>query len=147
MRLHLSCDLCHSDRNIETPIHCRTSPCYLNLQFGEIDSFLFYQLRLRFTSTVGSITDFPNLPPDVQQEILNGPGLPPPEGVKPDFTKPENQPSVTIGVSVVCLALVTFSVAARAYSRVVFVRKLRVEDCRLHTISQQTSVISIRPLG
>jgi hypothetical protein len=76
--------------------------------------------------------NFPNLSPEAQQAILDGPGMEPPEGVTPDFSKPENRPAVAIAVASVCITLVTLSVILRAYSRIIIVKKMRLEDCRSH---------------
>ncbi|KAI1129109.1 hypothetical protein F5Y10DRAFT_159979 [Nemania abortiva] len=75
-----------------------------------------------------SILDFPNLSPAEQEAILNGPGMVPPEGVTPDFSRPGNRPDVAIAVSVVCLTLVTLVVSIRAYSRLFIVKSMRLED-------------------
>lgn len=78
------------------------------------------------------IYDFPNLSTAVQQQILDGPAMEPPEGVTPDFSKPESRRVVAIAVSAVCLTLVVISSAIRLYSRLVIVKKMRLEDCRSH---------------
>ncbi|KAI1156218.1 hypothetical protein F4825DRAFT_459217 [Nemania diffusa] len=74
------------------------------------------------------IYDFPNLSTAVQQQILDGPAMEPPEGVTPDFSKPESRRVVAIAVSAVCLTLVVISSAIRLYSRLVIVKKMRLED-------------------
>ncbi|KAI1639272.1 hypothetical protein F4809DRAFT_657787 [Biscogniauxia mediterranea] len=75
------------------------------------------------------LLQFPNLSPEKQQAILDGPGMAPPEGVVPNLADPENSNGLAIAVSVVSISLVTFAILCRAYSRLFFVKKVRLEDC------------------
>lgn len=75
------------------------------------------------------IYDFPNLPPDVQEKIWNSPGLPPPDGVVPDFENPSNRNGEAIALAVVCLFLATTAFLSRAYSRVFIIKKVEMQDC------------------
>ncbi|KAI1763848.1 hypothetical protein GGR53DRAFT_345732 [Hypoxylon sp. FL1150] len=74
------------------------------------------------------LKQFPNLPPAEQQEILNSPGMTPPDGVEPNFDHPPNQNGLAIAISVICLFLVTFSASVRAYSKLALVKRVRLED-------------------
>lgn len=78
---------------------------------------------------MAAINDFPNLPPAVQQAILNGPAETPPEGVTPDFTDPPNGNREALAIIIVCMTLATLAVIGRLYSRAVLVKKLHIEDC------------------
>lgn len=75
------------------------------------------------------IQNFPNLPPEVQEQILNGPARAPPPGVVPNFDNPPNRTPEAIAVIVVCLFFSTAAVLGRIYSRVFILKKVRLEDC------------------
>jgi hypothetical protein len=83
------------------------------------------------------IQDFPNLPPSVQEEILNSPGMVPPDNVTPNLENPPNYNAQAIVVSVVCLTLVVVSSLIRAYSRVVILKTVKLEDCTFQTANLQ----------
>ncbi|KAF7884388.1 uncharacterized protein EAF02_004724 [Botrytis sinoallii] len=72
--------------------------------------------------------DFPNLPTAVQQQILNGPSLMPPEGIIPNFTNPSNSNHEAIIVGAVCLALSTAATLGRIYSRIFITKKVELQD-------------------
>jgi hypothetical protein len=72
-----------------------------------------------------------NLPPALQQSILDGPALLPPSGVKPNFTNPSNGNTSGIMLLVICLFFAITATIGRAYSRLVIQRKLYLEDCEL----------------
>jgi hypothetical protein len=86
------------------------------------------------------IHDFPNLPPSVQEEILNSPGMAPPDHVTPNLENPPNDNTQAIVVSVVCLTLVVLSSLIRAYARVVILKVVKLEDCTFQTASWQPLV-------
>ncbi|KAI1274055.1 hypothetical protein F5Y07DRAFT_374852 [Xylaria sp. FL0933] len=74
------------------------------------------------------MADFYSLPPEKQQEILNGPAVPPPDGVEPNFTNPQSQntaPRVVLGF---CLAVNTILVALRIYGRWIVLKKATIAD-------------------
>lgn len=74
--------------------------------------------------------DFYSLPPEEQQAILNGPAVPPPDNVVPNFTNPQSQntaPRVILGF---CLAVNTILVGLRVYSRLFIVKKTTYADCK-----------------
>lgn len=73
--------------------------------------------------------NFPNYPPAVQQAILDGPAMVPPNGTIPDFDDPPNSNSLGIGIGVMCLFLGTTTFFLRVYSRIFIVKKLQIEDC------------------
>ncbi|KAI1088163.1 hypothetical protein F5B19DRAFT_26596 [Rostrohypoxylon terebratum] len=75
------------------------------------------------------IQNFPNLPSSVQQQILDGPALAPPSGVKPNFIDPPNRNYEAIAVVVVCLFLSTIAAVGRAYSRTFVTKKVELQDC------------------
>lgn len=72
---------------------------------------------------------FFDLPPQLQQEILNGPALAPPNGTVPNLQNPPNQTTMAIVVAVVCLLLGTSVGMLRAFSRIFVSKKLCLEDC------------------
>ena len=63
------------------------------------------------------------------KELLEGPGLKPPIGVKPNFVDPPNQIEALLGVVSLCFIIATFCVAVRAYSRFAILRDYGWEDC------------------
>lgn len=76
-----------------------------------------------------SLADFPNYPPAVQQQILNGPAMMPPNGTIPNLIDPPNHTNEAIAIAVICLLLgVSFGIM-RLYSRLIVSRKLHLEDC------------------
>ena len=62
------------------------------------------------------------------RELLNGPGLKPPPGVKPNFVDPPNQRESLLAVVSLCLIIATFCVIARAYTRFRLIRDYGWED-------------------
>ncbi|XXH04170.1 hypothetical protein Hte_010583 [Hypoxylon texense] len=77
------------------------------------------------------LQQFPNLPPAKQQEILNSPGMTPPEGVEPNFDHPANRNGLAIAISVICITLVTFTALVRAYSKLFLAKRMREPDLGL----------------
>lgn len=75
--------------------------------------------------------NFPSYPPDVQQQILDGPALTPPDGVLPNFDSPPNKNAEAVAVAVVCMLLVATTGLLRVYSGVFVVKKLHFEECKL----------------
>ncbi|KAI0882849.1 uncharacterized protein GGS22DRAFT_41758 [Annulohypoxylon maeteangense] len=74
------------------------------------------------------IFNFPNLPPALQQQILDGPALAPPDGVTPVFKNPPNRNGQAIAVLVVCLFLSTMAAIGRAYSRTFVMKRVQLQD-------------------
>ncbi|KAI1453479.1 hypothetical protein F4805DRAFT_443350 [Annulohypoxylon moriforme] len=74
------------------------------------------------------LQNFPNLPIALQQKILNGPALAPPDGVTPNFIDPPNKNYEAIAVLVVCLFLSTAAAIGRAYSRTFVTKKVQLQD-------------------
>ena len=75
------------------------------------------------------LDNFLNLPPAVQQVILDGPGMLPPTGVTPNFVNPPNHNRAAIAVAVVCLVFVSAATLSRIYSRVFITKKVELQDC------------------
>lgn len=73
--------------------------------------------------------NFPNYPPEVQEAILNGPALTPPDGVVSDFDNPANHNAEALAVAAVCISLALVAACLRAYSRIFVAKKLQLEDC------------------
>lgn len=72
---------------------------------------------------------FFDLPPQLQQEILDGPALAPPNGTVPNLQDPPNHTTMAIIVAVICLFLGTSVGMLRAFSRIFVSKKLYFEDC------------------
>ncbi|KAH8897432.1 hypothetical protein GQ53DRAFT_743130 [Thozetella sp. PMI_491] len=60
--------------------------------------------------------------------FLNGPSSPPPEGVQSNLDNPSNNTPACLAFGVVCTVLTTAAVLVRLYSRLVVVKRLRIED-------------------
>lgn len=73
--------------------------------------------------------NFPNYPPDVQQEILNGAALTPPVGQISNFDDPPNHNTEALAVAVICISLAMMAGLLRVYSRLFVVKKVHLEDC------------------
>lgn len=73
--------------------------------------------------------NFPNLSPEEQEKILNGPAMQPPPGVTPNFAHPHNHNKEATAFLIVCSTLVVSAALTRAYSRVFVMRKVYMEDC------------------
>lgn len=68
------------------------------------------------------------LPPERQEFILNQPALEPPDGRVPNFEHPPNQNALFLSVGIVCLCLSSIACIVRAYSNLVKVRQVKLED-------------------
>ena len=61
----------------------------------------------------------------------NGPGLPPPLGIKPDFEQtPGSFQNLVVMTLVLCLASTSIIVPMRMYIKYFIVKSLRWEDCK-----------------
>ncbi len=74
--------------------------------------------------------DVSNLTPDEQEEVLNGPALPPPPGVVPNFDNPGRWNYWGILTNVLCLTITLAVIGLRAYVKIFCVKKPRIEDCK-----------------
>jgi len=57
--------------------------------------------------------------------------LPPPPGVIPDFEHPESRGHLVVLATAILLPIATFILGLRVYTRVVLVRYLGSDDCKL----------------
>ena len=64
-----------------------------------------------------------------QEEFLNGPGLPPPDGVTPNFTEPPVLQITGYVVLCVCLFISMLVVCMRLYTKARIIRVVSPEDC------------------
>lgn len=77
--------------------------------------------------------DFSSVPPGELQEVLDGPALPPPEGVEPNFDNPPNESTLALGALFTCLSLATIFLLIRFYVRLFIVKKTHLGDCEYFT--------------
>ncbi|KAI0179267.1 hypothetical protein GGR52DRAFT_589026, partial [Hypoxylon sp. FL1284] len=63
------------------------------------------------------------------EAILNGPAIPPPDGVEPNFDNPPNRNALGYGLITTMLALATLTICCRLLARVFKTKTLRAEDC------------------
>ncbi|KAI0178975.1 hypothetical protein GGR52DRAFT_534303 [Hypoxylon sp. FL1284] len=68
------------------------------------------------------------LPEAAQQAILNGPALPPPDGVKLELDNPPNRNDLGVAVTTVCLCVSTIAFGLAAYAKLRCVKKVHLED-------------------
>lgn len=64
----------------------------------------------------------------VAKDILNGPALPPPPGVEPNFENPPHSNALGYGLLSVMLAMGMLAITFRIYARISQVRRLGIED-------------------
>lgn len=68
-------------------------------------------------------------PEQMREFILSKPAMLPPDGTDSNFSNPPNIRSQALGVIISFLLLSTLAVAIRLYTKLVFVRKLSLDDC------------------
>ena len=64
------------------------------------------------------------------QKLLNGPGMSPPPGVKPNFVNPPNLEKEFYIDLILCLTISVLVVAMRMWTKVRVMRKVMIEDCK-----------------
>lgn len=69
--------------------------------------------------------------PEQLAAILEHAAGTPPNGTESNFQNPANNNALAIAVAAIGLALSTFVILVRAYSRLVCTKVSRVEDCKL----------------
>ena len=72
---------------------------------------------------------------------LNCPGLPPPEGVIPNFVDPPTLEHVQIAATVVCLTLAVFTTVLRMYTKVFIIKAIGWEDCKCGSVRSETDML------
>lgn len=68
------------------------------------------------------------LPPEQQDQIINGPALAPPNGTTPNFQHPPNQSIIAEVITPILVAVVTTLVLLRFCSKVLVQRSVHIED-------------------
>jgi hypothetical protein len=69
----------------------------------------------------------PYLPKEVQDAVLAGPAMAPPDGVTPNFENPPNENALAHGVMASCLVVATFCLVLRAYLAILL-RRVKVTE-------------------
>ncbi|KAL7625211.1 hypothetical protein AAE478_004426 [Parahypoxylon ruwenzoriense] len=78
---------------------------------------------------------FNALSPEEQQALLDGPAIPPPEGIIPNFDNPPNWNSLAHGAFATCIAATSIFLVLAIYVKVTHFKKVRVEDvCALFSL-------------
>ena len=62
-------------------------------------------------------------------QLLNGPALPPPPGVTPNFVNPANLDKLTIAIFTLCMILATLTVILRMWTKICIIRQTSIDDC------------------
>lgn len=75
--------------------------------------------------------NFESLPVETQEEILNGPALEAPDGIRPNFDNHPNHNTLALTVIVINAVLVSVSGLLRLYSKLFITKNLFIEDCGL----------------
>lgn len=65
-----------------------------------------------------------SLTPQQRQALLDGPALPPPPGVIPQFDDPPNMKTLAMAVEITCFLLSTITLCIRMYTRIFIFRRL-----------------------
>lgn len=76
------------------------------------------------------IKQFPNLPAAVQQAIMDGPAMAPPDGVVPNFFDPPNKNAAALALGIICVSVLSMVVLCRIYVRSLVVKTIQLEDCK-----------------
>ncbi|KAI1358362.1 hypothetical protein F5Y08DRAFT_321958 [Xylaria arbuscula] len=69
-----------------------------------------------------------NLPDYIQEVILNGPALAPPDGVIPNLVDRPNQNALGLAVVTICLSISTFAILLAAYAKLYGKKPFHYED-------------------
>lgn len=77
--------------------------------------------------------DFSSIPPSELENALNGPALPPPEGVVPNFDNPPNEGAMALGTLFASLILATALLLIRFYARLFVVKRTHLGDCKIYS--------------
>ncbi|KAI0138630.1 hypothetical protein F4776DRAFT_619273 [Hypoxylon sp. NC0597] len=72
--------------------------------------------------------DFSHLTPADLENVLNGPALPPPAGITPDFEHPRNKNVVSLVALLICLVVASTSLAIRIYVGVLKMKQKHIGD-------------------
>lgn len=90
------------------------------------------------------LENFPNLLPEVQEQILNRPALDPPPGLVSNFDNPDNRNAAGYGIAIACFTVASISFIIRVYYRARVLRKWTAEDCMSVVQSVQANVVKFR---
>jgi hypothetical protein len=71
-----------------------------------------------------------SLTPVEKAAFLNGPGLKPPLGVRPNFDDPPNRNALCYSVLLLSICVSTIVVLVRTWARIFCIKKFRLEDCK-----------------
>lgn len=61
--------------------------------------------------------------------MLNGPGLPPPTGIIPNFDNPPSRNGIAHGALATCISVTAIFVFLAVYAKVTHFRQIHFEDC------------------
>lgn len=75
--------------------------------------------------------DFAHLTPAQKKMALEGPALIPPPGVLPNLIDPPNENALGFSLFGISTFICTLLVAIRLYAKIVRLKKMDIEDCKL----------------
>jgi len=99
-------------------------------------------LFLTLTCRPKMADQIPYLPKEVQDALLAGPAMAPPEGVTPDLINPPNNNALAHGVMATCIAVSTFCIILRFYLAVLS-RRVKVVECMSDSPTPLTLSVSL----
>lgn len=76
--------------------------------------------------------DFSGLSPEMLKQALDGPALPPPEGVDPNFDTPANENAVELASLVICLVFSSAFLFIRIYVKISELKYIHIGDCECY---------------
>lgn len=65
-----------------------------------------------------------SLTPEQRQSLLDGPALPPPPGVVPNFENPPNMRTLCVAVEITGFLIGTVALCIRMYTRIFIIRRV-----------------------
>lgn len=66
--------------------------------------------------------------PEMLDELLAAPALPPPEGVTPNFENPHNANGLAWFVTTICMVVATFCLCLRGFARMWLEKRVGIEE-------------------
>jgi hypothetical protein len=75
---------------------------------------------------------FTDLPPEVQEAILQEPAMEPPRSIDKYANEPPNRNSLGTSIVTTCLVVTVICFSVRTYSRIMIIRRIRLEDGKFY---------------
>lgn len=72
-----------------------------------------------------------NMAAPSEQALLNGPAMPPPDGIIPNFANPPNLNKEITFTLALCMSVATLLISIRMYTKMFIIRSVGHEDCKV----------------